>query len=161
VSRVLLVDSLAATAGGAMSTSSNTTYIESAAGIGEGARTGFANLVTGIMFLAAMFVAPLVSIVPFEAATPALVIVGLAMMSQIRRINFADVAIVVPALLTAVLMPFTFSIAAGLGTGLISYVVLRSFQGRARDIHPLLWTVAVLFALYFAANPIRSLLGIG
>jgi AGZA family xanthine/uracil permease-like MFS transporter len=160
VGRVLLVDSLAATAGGAMSTSSNTTYIESAAGIGEGARTGFANLITGGMFLAAMFVAPLVSIVPFEAATPALVIVGLAMMAQIRRIDFSDVGIVIPCLLTAVLMPFTFSIAVGLGAGMITYVILRTFQGRARDVHPLLWGVAALFALYFAVHPLRAALGI-
>ncbi|TDQ00273.1 NCS2 family permease [Labedaea rhizosphaerae] len=160
VGRVLFVDSVAAAAGGAMSTSSNTTYIESAAGIGEGARTGFASVVTGLMFLLAMFVAPLVSVVPFEAATPALVIVGLAMMSQIRRIDFADVGIVVPCLLTAVLMPFTYSIAAGLGAGLISYVILRSFQGRAREIHLLLWIVAVLFALYFAIHPLRQALGI-
>ncbi|MGQ0838164.1 NCS2 family permease [Actinokineospora sp.] len=160
VGQVLLVDSLAATAGGVVSSSSNTTYIESAAGIGEGARTGFANLITGTMFLAAMFVVPLVSVVPFEAATPALVIVGLAMTSQIRRIDFSDVGIVVPCLLTAVLMPFTYSIAAGLGAGMITFVVLRAFQGRAREIHPLLWTVAALFALYFVAHPLRVLLGI-
>lgn len=160
VGKVLLVDSLAAASGGAMSTSSNTTYIESAAGIGEGARTGFANLITGGLFLVAMFIAPLVSIVPFEAATPALVIVGLAMMAQIRRIDFSDVAIVIPCLLTAVLMPFSFSIAVGLGAGMITYVVLRTFQGRAREVHPLLWGVAALFALYFAAHPIRVALGI-
>lgn len=160
VGRVLLVDSVAAATGGAMSTSSNTTYIESAAGIGEGARTGFASLITGGMFLLAMFIAPLVSIVPFEAATPALVIVGLAMMAQIRRIDFTDVGIVIPCLLTAVLMPFSFSIAVGLGAGMITYVILRTFQGRAREVHPLLWGVAALFALYFAAHPIRVALGI-
>jgi AGZA family xanthine/uracil permease-like MFS transporter len=161
VGRVLFVDSLAATAGGLASSSSNTAYIESSAGIGEGARTGIASLVTGGLFLVAMFSTPLVTIIPFEAATPALVVVGLAMVSQIRRINFTDVAIVVPALLTAVLMPFTYSISVGVGTGLISYVVLRTFQGRAREIHALLWVVSFLFLLYFAVHPLRELFGIG
>jgi AGZA family xanthine/uracil permease-like MFS transporter len=160
VGRVLFVDSVAAAVGGAASSSSNTTYIESSAGIGEGARTGVANLVTGALFLVAMFSTPLVTIVPFEAATPALVVVGLAMVSQIRRINFTDVAIVVPALLTAVLMPFTYSISVGVGAGLVSYVVLRTFQGRAREIHPLMWVVSSLFLLYFAVHPLREAFGI-
>ena len=107
-----------------------------------------------------MFFTPLVTIVPFEAATPALVVVGLAMVSQIRRIDFTDVAVVIPALLTAVLMPFTYSISVGIGAGLISYVVLRSCQGRGREIHPLLWTVSVLFLLYFAVHPLREAFGI-
>jgi AGZA family xanthine/uracil permease-like MFS transporter len=160
VGRVLFVDSLAAAAGGAASSSSNTTYIESSAGIGEGARTGVASLLTGVLFLAAMFFTPLVTVIPFEAATPALVVVGLAMVSQIRRIDFTDVAVVIPALLTAVLMPFTYSISVGIGAGLISYVVFRAFQGRAREIHPLLWIVSALFLLYFAVHPLRELFGI-
>jgi len=160
VGRVLFVDSLAAAVGGAASSSSNTTYIESSAGIGEGARTGVANLVTGGLFLVALFSTPLVTIIPFEAATPSLVVVGLAMVSQIRRINFTDVAIVVPALLTAVLMPFTYSISVGVGAGLSSYVVLRTCQGRAREIHPLLWIVSGLFLLYFAVHPLREAFGI-
>jgi adenine/guanine/hypoxanthine permease len=161
VGRVLFVDSLAAASGGGASASSNTTYIESSAGIGEGARTGVASLVTGVLFLAALFFTPLVTIIPFEAATPALVVVGLAMVSQIRRIDFTDVAVLVPALFTAILMPFTFSISVGIGAGLISYVVLRTFQGRAREIHPLLWIVSILFLLYFAVHPLRELAGIG
>ena len=161
VGRVLFVDSLAAAAGGGASASSNTTYIESSAGIGEGARTGVASLITGALFLAALFFTPLVTIVPFEAATPALVVVGLAMVSQIRRIDFTDIAVLVPALFTAILMPFTYSISVGIGAGLISYVVLRTFQGRAREIHPLLWIVSSLFLLYFAVHPLRELAGIG
>lgn len=161
VGYVLFVDSVAAAAGGLTSSSSNTTYIESAAGIGEGARTGVANLVTGALFLATMFFAPVVAVVPFEAASPALVIVGLAMVSQIRRINFSDMGVAIPVLLTAVLMPFTFSITAGLGAGIISYTVLQVFQGRRRTISPLLWIAALLFVVYFAEHLFKQLLGIG
>ncbi len=159
--KVLLVDSLAAVAGGAASTSSNTTYIESAAGIGEGARTGLANLVTGTLFLLAMFLSPLVSVVPFEAATPALVLVGFLMATQIRNIDWQDYAIAIPAFLTIVVMPFTYSIANGIGAGLVSYAVIRVAQGRARELHPLLWVVAALFTLYFAMGPIEQALGVG
>lgn len=158
--RVLFVDSVAAAAGGAASTSSNTTYIESAAGVGEGARTGVASLVTGGLFLLAMFFTPLVQIVPFEAATPALVIVGFLMMTQIRAIDFSDYGVAIPAFLTIVLMPFTFSITNGLGAGFVSYVVIRCAQRRFGDIHPLMWIVSVVFAFYFAIGAVEQLLGI-
>ena len=115
VDRVLLVDSLAAMAGGAASASSATTYIESAAGVGDGARTGLASVVTGVLFLGALLVTPLVTVVPFEAASPALVIVGFLLLSQIRNIDFDDLAIAIPAFLTIVLMPFTYSITVGIG----------------------------------------------
>jgi AGZA family xanthine/uracil permease-like MFS transporter len=161
VERVLLVDSLAAVAGGAASSSSNTTYIESAAGIGEGARTGFANVVTGALFLLAMFFTPLVAVVPFEAATPALVVVGFLMATQIRNIDWTDYGIAIPAFLTIAVMPFTYSIATGIGAGFVSYVVIRLAQGKAREIHPLLWVVAGLFAVYFGIDPIEGWLGVG
>lgn len=160
VGRVLFVDSLAAAAGGGASVSSNTTYIESAAGVGEGARTGLASLVTGALFLLAMFLTPLVQVVPFEAATPALVIVGFLMTTQIRNIDFTDYGVAIPAFLTIVLMPFTFSIANGMGAGFVSYVLIRTFQGRAREIHPLLWLVGALFVIYFGIVPIEELLGV-
>ncbi|MBO3748924.1 NCS2 family permease [Streptosporangiaceae bacterium NEAU-GS5] len=155
---ILLVDSLAAAAGGAASVSSNTTYIESAAGVGEGARTGLASVVTGLLFLLAMFFAPLTEIVPFEAATPALVVVGFLMMTQIREIDFTDFEIAIPAFLTIVLMPFTYSITVGIGAGFISYVIIKALRGKAREVHPLLWLVAVLFLLYFALEPIKGVL---
>jgi AGZA family xanthine/uracil permease-like MFS transporter len=158
--KVLLVDSIAAAAGGAASVSSNTTYIESAAGVGEGARTGLASVVTGILFLLAVFLTPLVAVVPFEAATPALVIVGFLMMTQIKDLDWSDYGIGIPAFLTMVLMPFTYNITVGIGAGLVSYVVIRAFQGRAKSLHPLLWVTAVLFLLYFAIAPIEELLGI-
>ncbi|HEY0357814.1 MAG TPA: NCS2 family permease [Mycobacteriales bacterium] len=158
--RVLLVDSLAAAAGGAASVSSNTTYIESAAGVGEGARTGLASVVTGVLFLLAMFLTPLVAVVPFEAATPALVVVGFLMMTQIKDLNWNDYGIGIPAFLTMVLMPFTYNITVGIGAGLVSYVVIRAFQGRSRELHPLLWVTAGLFLVYFAIAPIEELLGV-
>jgi AGZA family xanthine/uracil permease-like MFS transporter len=158
--RILVVDSLAAAAGGAASVSSNTSYIESAAGVGEGARTGLASVVTGVLFLLSMFFAPLVEVVPYEAATPALVLVGFLMMTQVRSIDWDDVEIALPAFLTIVLMPFTYSITVGIGAGFITHVLIKSMRGRARDIHPLLWLVAVLFVAYFAIDPIRSLFGL-
>ncbi|WP_344877679.1 NCS2 family permease [Nonomuraea antimicrobica] len=157
---ILLVDSLGAAAGGAGSVSSNTTYIESAAGVGEGARTGLASVVTGLLFLVAIFFAPLVTIVPYEAAAPALVLVGFMMMTAIRDIEWNDFEISIPAFLTIVIMPFTYSISNGIGAGFISYVLIKVVRGKAREVHPLLWGVAVLFALYFAIGPIRALFGI-
>ncbi|WP_250002305.1 NCS2 family permease [Actinoplanes sp. M2I2] len=153
---ILLVDSVAAAAGGAASVSSNTAYIESAAGVGEGARTGAANLVTGGLFLLAMFFTPLVSVVPFEAASTALVVVGFLMLTAIRLIDWTDYTIAVPAFLAITLMPFTYSISNGIGAGVISYVVLKVATGRAREIHPILYGVAVLFVLYFLRGPLEA-----
>ena len=161
VERVLLVDSIAAVAGGLASTSSNTTYVESAAGVGEGARTGLASVVTGVLFLVAMFFTPLVQVVPFEAATPALVIVGFLMLTQVRAIDFTDHAVAIPCFLTIVVMPFTYSISAGIGAGFVSYVLIAAVTRRAGAVHPLLWLVAALFVVYFAITPLRELLGVG
>lgn len=158
VGKALAVDALGAVAGGAASSSSNTVYIESASGIAEGARTGLANVVTGLLFIAAMFLTPLYSVIPLEAAAPALVIVGALMMLQIKEIDFADFSIGLPAFLTIVVMPFTYSIANGIGAGFVSYVLLRAFTGRARGIHPLMWIIAVAFAVYFAIGPIKAVI---
>jgi AGZA family xanthine/uracil permease-like MFS transporter len=159
--KILLVDSLAAVAGGAGSVSSNTSYIESAAGVGEGARTGLASVVTGVLFLLATFLAPLVKIVPYEAATPALVVVGFLMMQQVKGISWDDLEIAIPAFLTIVLMPFTYSITAGIGAGFVVYVVIKIVRGKAAQIHPLLWGVSALFVIYFAIDPVKTLLGVG
>jgi len=156
--KALFVDALGAVAGGAASSSSNTVYVESAAGIAEGARTGLANIVTGLLFIVAMFLTPLYSSVPIEAAAPALVVVGVLMMAQIKEIDFSDFTIALPAFLTIVVMPFTYSIANGIGAGFISYVVLRTATGRVRGIHPLMWIVAVAFVVYFAMGPIQAAL---
>lgn len=158
--RILVVDSIAAAAGGAAGVSSNTSYIESASGVGEGARTGLASIVTGLLFLLATVFAPLVAVVPYEAATPALIIVGFLMMTQVKGIDWDDVEIALPAFLTIVLMPFTYSITAGIGAGFVSYVVLKVARGKASAVHPLLWLVAALFVVYFAIDPIKGLLGV-
>ncbi|CAB4577304.1 unannotated protein [freshwater metagenome] len=157
--RILLIDSVAAMAGGASGISSNTSYIESASGVGEGARTGLASVVTGIALLLTTFLSPLVALVPYEAATPALIIVGFLMMTQIKDIDWADITIALPAFLTIVLMPFTYSIAVGIGAGFVTHVVLKVATGKSKSIHPLLWVVAGAFVIYFATSPIRNLLG--
>jgi AGZA family xanthine/uracil permease-like MFS transporter len=154
--RILVVDSIAAAAGGAGGVSSNTSYIESASGVGEGARTGLASVVTGVLFLLAIFLAPLVAIIPSEAAVPALVLVGFLMMQQVKGIEWDDLEIAIPAFLTIVLMPFTYSISVGIGAGFISYVFIKIVRGKVADVHPLLWVVAGLFVVYFAINPITS-----
>jgi AGZA family xanthine/uracil permease-like MFS transporter len=155
---ILLVDSVAAAAGGAASVSSNTSFIESAAGVAEGARTGVANLVTGVLFLMAVFLAPLVTVVPFEAASTALVVVGFLMMMAVRQIDWTDYEIAIPAFLTITLMPFTYSISNGIGAGVVSYVIIKLAVGKAREIHPILYGVAVLFVLYFLRGPLESAL---
>lgn len=157
---ILVVDSLGAIAGGAASTSSNTAYIESASGIGEGARTGIASLVTGALFLIAMFFSPLVTVIPHEAATPALVVVGFLMMTQVRHIDFMDYQIGIPAFLTIILMPFTYSITVGIGAGFVSWVIIKVFTGRIREINWLMWVVSIAFAIYFLINPIEILFGV-
>jgi adenine/guanine/hypoxanthine permease len=156
---ILLVDSLAAAAGGAASVSSNTSYIESAAGVAEGARTGVANLVTGGLFLLAMFFAPIVEVVPFEAAAVALVVVGFLMMTAVRTIDWSDYEIAIPAFLTVVLMPFTYSISTGIGAGFISYVVIKVARGKAREVGALMWVAAIAFVIYFLRGPIETWLG--
>ncbi|WBQ06592.1 NCS2 family permease [Kribbella sp. CA-293567] len=154
--RILVVDSVAAAAGGAASVSSNTSYIESASGVGEGARTGLASVVTGICFLISMVVAPLVTLIPYEAATPALILVGFLMMTQVKGIDFDDLELAIPAFLTIILMPFTYSISAGIGAGFVSYVLLKVVRGKARQVHPLMWVVAALFVVYFAIGPLQD-----
>jgi adenine/guanine/hypoxanthine permease len=158
--RVLFIDGAAAVAGGAASASSNTAFVESAAGVGEGARTGFANLVTGGLFALALFLAPLAAVVPAQAAAPALVAVGFLLMAQVREIPWDRVEIGVPAFLTIAAMPFTYSITNGIGAGFISYVVIETVLGRPRRVHWLLWVVSVLFALYFAIDPLEQVLGV-
>ena len=157
--KILFVDSLGAVAGGAGSISSNTSYIESAAGVGEGARTGLASVVTGVLFLLTTFLAPLVAVIPYEAGTPALVIVGFLMMTQIKNIDWDDLGIAIPAFLTIILMPFTYNISVGIGVGFVTHVVIRAIQGRGKEVHPLLWIVSGLFMIYFLQSPINIWVG--
>jgi len=160
IQQVLLIDGLAAVAGGAAGASSATTYVESASGIGDGARTGLASVVTGLLFLVTVFLSPLAQFVPSEAAAPALVVVGVLMMRQVRNIDFGALELALPAFLTIVLMPFTYSITNGVGAGFISYVLLQAAVGKARLVHPLMWAVSAFFAIYFAIEPLKNLFGI-
>jgi AGZA family xanthine/uracil permease-like MFS transporter len=149
-SRVLLVDSLGAVVGGLFGVSSVTTYIESAAGVAEGARTGLASVVTGLLFLLALVLAPFAGIVPPEATAPALIVVGFLMFAAVREIDVMNLLEGFPALITLIMMPLTYSITNGIGAGFISYVFLRLIAGRARELHPLLWLIAGAFVVYFA-----------
>ncbi|AGW40980.1 xanthine/uracil permease [Leifsonia xyli subsp. cynodontis DSM 46306] len=155
----LIVEGVGAVVGGGASSSSNTVFVESASGIGEGARTGFASVVTGALFLLAMFFTPLTNVVPSEVAAAALVIVGALMVMQIRHIDFGEFSSTLPVFLTIIVMPLTYSIANGIGVGFLSWVLVRSLSGKAREISPLLWIVAAGFLVYFARGPIEALLG--
>ncbi len=149
VGRILLVDSVAAAVGGLAGVSSNTTYIESAAGVAEGGRTGFASIVTGVLFLAAILLAPIAGIIPAQATAPALVLVGYLMFTQVKDINVIDLEDGIPALLTMILMPLTYDIALGIGAGFISWVLIKIVRGKVSAIHPLMWLVAILFLVFF------------
>lgn len=155
---ILVVDSIAAAAGGAAGVSSNTSYIESASGVGEGARTGLASVVTGVLFLFSVFLAPLVAVIPSEAAVPALILVGFLMMQQVKGISWDDLEIAIPAFLTIVLMPFTYSITVGIGAGFLAYALIKIVTGKVGAIHPLLWVICALFIAYFAIHPLTALL---
>jgi AGZA family xanthine/uracil permease-like MFS transporter len=153
---LLIVDSIAAAAGGAAGISSNTSYIESAAGVAEGGRTGFASVVTGVLFLVAIFLTPAAPLVPFNATSPVLILVGYLMFTLIKDIDFGDVEEGIPALLTLILMPLTFSITVGIGAGFVSYVLIKIVRGKITEIHPLLWAIAIAFVVYFAQTWIST-----
>jgi Permeases len=159
IGRVLLVDSIAAIAGGAAGISSNTTYIESAAGVAEGGRTGFTSIVTGVLFLAAILLAPVAGIVPPQATAPALVLVGYLMFTLVSDINVRDMEDGIPALLTMILMPLTYDITVGIGAGFVSWVAIKVFKGKFGEIPWLMWVVAAAFALFFAKDWIAKLIG--
>jgi AGZA family xanthine/uracil permease-like MFS transporter len=114
-------------------------------------------VVTGIAFLLATFLAPLVAVIPSEAAAPALVVVGFLMVTQVLNIDWKSFEIAIPAFLTMVLMPFTYSITAGIGGGVIMYVILQAVVGKVRKIHPLMWVITLLFVLYFIRGPLQTL----
>jgi AGZA family xanthine/uracil permease-like MFS transporter len=152
IRRVLFVDSLAAAAGGAASASSNTTYIESAAGISEGGRTGLVAVVVGVLFLLSLFFSPLAGVIPPEATAPVLVIVGYFMMGLVRDIDWRNAAVGVPALMTMIAMPFTFSITNGVAAGFVTYTVIKLLTGRWKEIHPLMFAVSAIFVWYFVSG---------
>jgi AGZA family xanthine/uracil permease-like MFS transporter len=150
VNKVLLVDGLAVAAGGGTSSSATTCFVESTAGVGEGARTGLANMVTGGLFAVGLFLTPLVTMVPSQAATPALLAVGFLILSgSVRAIDWSDYTIAVPAFLTMLMMPFTYSITNGIGIGFISFCVLRLAAGRGREVPVAMYAVSAVFAFYY------------
>jgi len=151
LNRVLLVDSLAAVAGGAAGASSATTYVESAAGVAAGARTGLASVVTGGCFLLALFLAPLAGVVPPPATAPALIVVGYLMTRIVRDIPFHDLDEGFPALLTLAMMPFTYSITNGIGAGFVAYCFIKLVRGRGSEVRPMMYGTALAFIVYFAA----------
>ena len=158
IGRLLLVDSIGAIAGGAAGISSNTSYIESAAGVAEGGRTGFASVVTGVLFLAAILLSPLATLVPAAATAPALIMVGYLMFTMITDIDVSDAEDGLPALFALVLMPLTYSITVGIGAGFIAWVVIKAVVGKAGRVHPLMWLVSAAFVVYFAQAWINSIL---
>ena len=163
VSRPLLVDSLAAIAGGVVSASSATTYVESGAGVAQGGRTGWVGVVVGVLFLLAMFFSPVAGVVPAPATAPALIVVGYLMMATLSKnvreaegrvachatIDFTNPAFGIPAILIVTVMPLTYSIANGIGFGFISYTLIRVVQGKAREVSWMLWVASAGFVLYF------------
>ncbi|PNL42939.1 NCS2 family permease [Mobiluncus mulieris] len=155
---ILIVDSLAAIAGGLGGVSSNTSYVESSTGVGEGARTGFAAVVTGVLFLVSIFLAPLVEIIPSEAASTALVFVGFLMMVQVTEINWKNLEVAIPSFMTIIFMPFAYSISVGIGVGFVTFLVVKLARGKIREISPLMWIVSILFVIYFCLGSIQALL---
>ena len=147
--RVLLVDSIGALFGGLANSSSNTTYIESAAGVTEGARTGLASVVTGILFLAAMFFSPLASVIPAQATAPALIIVGFFMMGIAKDIPWDDYEEAIPAFMTMLVMPFTWSITNGIGAGFVTYTAIKLLRGRGGELNWMVYVATAAFVVYF------------
>ena len=150
IGRLLFIDSLGAAAGGAAGVSSNTSYIESSAGVAEGGRTGLTSVVVGVLFLIAISLSPLAGIVPPQAAAPVLILIGFLMSGLIKGIDFDDFEEGFPALLAIVLMPLTFSITVGIGAGFVMHTLIKVVKGKMRDIHPLMWVVTIAFVIYFA-----------
>ena len=158
--QILIIDSLAAVAGGLGGVSSNTSYVESASGVAEGARTGLASVVTGVLFLLSTFLAPLVELVPTEAASTALVFVGFLMMTQVTDIDWKSAEVAIPSFMTMAFMPFGYSVSVGIGVGFVTYALIQLVKGKARTVHPLMWLVSVLFIIYFLMGPIQRLFGV-
>jgi AGZA family xanthine/uracil permease-like MFS transporter len=156
IGKLLFVDSLGAAAGGAAGVSSNTSYIESSAGVAEGGRTGLTSVVVGILFLGAIFLGPLALVVPSQATAPVLILIGFLMAGLIKGIDFDDFEEGFPALLTIVLMPLTFSITVGIGAGFVMYTLIKVVKGKAAEVHLLMWIVTLAFLVYFGQAVIGS-----
>ncbi|MEU9361935.1 NCS2 family permease [Streptomyces sp. NPDC048301] len=160
LSKALFIDGAGGAIGGVAGGSGQTVFVESATGVGEGARTGLASVVTGLFFAACLFFTPLTAIVPAEVAAAALVVIGAMMMQNARHVDWADRSVAVPVFLTVVLMPFTYTITTGVAAGVISYTAIKIAQGRAREVGAFMWVLTLIFFVYFALHPIESWLGV-
>ncbi|MGW5653407.1 NCS2 family permease [Streptomyces humi] len=160
LSKALFIDGAGGAIGGVAGGSGQTVFIESATGVGEGARTGLASVVTGLFFAACLFFTPLTAIVPQEVASAALVVIGAMMLMNARHVDWADRATAVPVFLTVVLMPFTYTITTGVAAGVISYTAIKAAQGRAREVGAFMWGLTGIFLVYFALSPIEGWLGV-
>jgi len=149
IGRAMLVDATGVSLGSLLGTSTITAYVESAAGIGAGGRTGLTAVVCGILFLLALFFTPIASLIPDAATAPALIIVGALMMEGVRHIDFSDFTESLPAFLTIALMPFTYSIANGVSAGLVAYPLFKLVSGRGREVHWIIYVLAVLVVARF------------
>ncbi|MFI1647072.1 NCS2 family permease [Streptomyces avidinii] len=161
LSKALFIDGAGGAIGGVAGGSGQTVFVESATGVGEGARTGLASVVTGLFFAACLFFTPITQIVPGEVASAALVVIGAMMMQNARHVDWSDSATSIPVFLTVVIMPYTYSITAGVAAGVISYVAIKIAQGKAREIGGFMWALTGIFLVFFALNPIEHWLGVG
>jgi len=159
VGKMLFVDSIGAAVGGMAGVSSNTSYIESSAGVAEGGRTGLTSVVVGALFLVAIFFTPLAPVIPFAATAPVLILIGFLMMSLIKEIDFTDIEEGFPALLAIILMPLTYSITVGIGAGFVMYVLIKAVKGKAAEVHVLMWGVAGAFVVFFAKDLLERAIG--
>ncbi|UNO39366.1 NCS2 family permease [Streptomyces sp. MST-110588] len=160
LSKALFVDGAGGAIGGVAGASGQTVFIESASGVGEGARTGLSSVVTGLFFAACLFFTPLTRLVPAQVAAAALVVIGSMMMSTAKHVDWSDRSVSVPVFLTMALMPFTYSITAGVGAGVIAYSAIKAAQGRWREVGAFMWGLTAVFLVYFCLHPIEHWLGV-
>ncbi|MCB5182052.1 NCS2 family permease [Streptomyces antimicrobicus] len=160
LSKALFIDGAGGAIGGVTGGSGQTVFVESATGVGEGARTGLASVVTGLFFAACIFFTPITQIVPGEVAAAALVVIGAMMMQNARHVDWSDTATAIPVFLTVVIMPFTYQITAGVAAGVISHVAIKVAQGKAREIGAFMWGLFAIFLVFYALNPIEGWLGV-
>jgi len=153
LNKALLSDSVATTLSSFFGTTTTSTYVESNAGIAEGGRTGLTSLVTGLLFIGALFFVGIIGIVPTQATAPALIVVGVLMLESIKQVDFSDFTEAVPAFFTIALMPFSFSIANGVAAGLIFYPIMKVVTGRSKEVHPIIYVLALMFIVRFALLP--------
>ncbi len=160
LSKALFIDGAGGAIGGVSGGSGQTVFVESATGVGEGARTGFSAVVTGLFFAACLFFTPLTAIVPAEVASAALVVIGAMMMQNAKHVDWSDRSVAIPVFLTVVLMPFTYTITTGVAAGVVSYTVIKVAQGKAREVGAFMWGLTAIFVVFFALNPIEDWLGV-